>query len=107
MLLSNPCSTTKQMCKKRTMWKNRMMRIPTEKKDEDNGSTHATVVADLAETTKLKGEREALESERRNQTNQAKMKAGATTEMRRGRQEAEYLPQENQRSDATSLSTRN
>ena len=87
-----------------------MMRIPTEKKDKDNGSTHATVVADLAETTKLKGdllEREALKSERRNQTNQAKMKAGATTEMRRGRQEAEYLPQENQRSDATSLSTRN
>ena len=106
-MLSNPCSTTKQMCKKRTMWKNRMMRILTEKKDKDNGSTHATVVADLAETTKLKGEREALESERRNQTNQAKMKVGATNEMRRGRQEAEYLPQENQRSDATSLSTRN
>ena len=80
-----------------------------EEEDKDDGSTHAAVVADLAETTKLKGEREALESERRNQTNQAKMKAGATTEMslRRGRQEAEYLPQENQRSDATSLSTRN
>ena len=87
-----------------------MMRIPTEKKDKANGSTHATVVADLAETTKPKGERGVLESERRNQTNQAnsKMKApGATTETRRGRQEAEYLPQENQRSDATSLSTRN
>ena len=78
-----------------------------EEEDKDDGSTHATVVADLAETTKPKGEREALESERRNQTNQAKMKAGATTETRRGRQEAEYLPQENQRSDATSLSTRN
>ena len=84
-----------------------MMRIPTEKKDKDNGSTHATVVADLAETTKLKGEREALESERQTQTNHAKLNEGATTETRRGRQEAEYLPQENQRSDATSLSTRN
>ena len=78
-----------------------------EEEDKDDGSTHATVVADLAETTKLKGEREALESERRNQTNQSKMKAGATTETRRGRQEAECLPQENQRSDATGLSTRN
>ena len=60
-----------------------------EEEDKDDGSTHATVVADLAETTKPKGEREALESERRNQTNQAnsKMKApGATTETRRGRE---------------------
>ena len=43
-----------------------------EEEDKDDGSTHATAVADLAETTKLKGGREALESERRNQTNQAK-----------------------------------
>ena len=51
-----------------------------EEEDKDDGSTHAAVVVDLAETTKPKGEREALESERRNQTNQAKMKAGAATE---------------------------
>ena len=29
--------------------------------DKDDGSTHATVVADLAETTKLQGEQEVLE----------------------------------------------
>ena len=107
-LLSNPCSTTRQDVQKEDDVEEQDDEDPDgEEEDKDDGSTHATVVADLAETTKLKGEREALESERRNQTNQAKMKAGATTETRRGRQEAEYLPQENQRSDATSLSTRN
>ena len=42
-----------------------------EEEYKDDGSTHATVVSDLAETAKPKGEREVLESER-NQTNQAK-----------------------------------
>ena len=35
-----------------------------EEEDKDGGSIHAAVVADLAETTKPKGEREVLESER-------------------------------------------
>ena len=58
-------------------------------KEEDDGSTHATVVANPAETTKPQGEREALE--RTNPTNQAKTKAKtkakavATTETRRRR----------------------
>ena len=59
----------------------RMPRITYGEEEEakDDGSIHATAVADLVETTKPQGEREALESEGRkfNQANQAKTKAKA------------------------------
>ena len=78
-----------------------------EEEDKDDGSTHATICADLAETTKPNGEREALESEGRNQKNHSRLNAGATTDTRREREEAECLPQENQRSDVMSIWTNN
>jgi len=58
-----------------------------EETHKDDRSTHATVVADLGETTKPQRERGALEKS--NQTNQAKTKAKAeaTTETRRRREE--------------------
>ena len=62
-----------------------------EEEDKADGSTqcHATVVADLAETRIFQGsprENEKLESEGRNQANQAKTRAWATTETSRRRE---------------------
>ena len=104
-LLSNPCSTTRQDVQKEDDVEEQDDEDPDgEEEDKDDGSTHATVVSDLAETAKPKGEREVLESER-NQTNQANDQDDQ--DEKREREEAECLPQANQRSAVTSLSTRN